>query len=91
MTDVFQKIHSSAIAEPWQISPHVKQRPSDLQTSPGLRHRHHYLNHQSQSQSSQSSILPSPSISQIKNILSRYCFPPFSHLFSSLLGQHSHS
>ena len=47
MTNVFQNIHYSAIAEPWQISSHAKQRPPDLQTSPGLRHRHHYLNHQS--------------------------------------------
>ena len=43
MTNVFQNIHYSAIAEPWQISSHAKQRPCDLQTSPGLRHRHHHI------------------------------------------------
>ena len=48
MTNVFQNIHYSAIAEPWQISSHAKQRPCDLQDSPGLLHRHHHLNYQSQ-------------------------------------------
>ena len=72
MTNVFQNIHYSAIAEPWQISSHAKQRPCDLQTSPGLRHRHHYLNHQS-----------SISISIINPTVSKY-FPDQKYYFSVL-------